>query len=212
MKRPDSKRLYFQALDLVTEAGFLKEVDWYRRCANDHVSEKRFLRESAWVILCSGFRESIVRDIFPYISLAFFDFHSAKQIVAEAAGCIELASIQFNNRRKLQSIVDIADRINATSFRSFWAGIAKDPVAAMGELPFVGPVTSWHLAKNLGFVVSKPDRHLIRLAELFGFKTSRELCLFVSRHVDESEAVVDTVLWRASALAGSPLHLVRRLS
>jgi len=36
------------------------------------------------------------------------------------------------------------------------------------QLPFIGPVTAFHLAKNLGIEAVKPDRHLCRLSKLLG--------------------------------------------
>lgn len=43
-------------------------------------SESDLLGELAWVILCSGFRERVVRRIFGKISLCFFDWASAATI------------------------------------------------------------------------------------------------------------------------------------
>src|SRR5204862_28581 len=34
--------------------------------------------------------------------------------------------------------------------------------------PYIGPVTCWHLAKNVGMDVVKPDRHLVRMAQASG--------------------------------------------
>ena len=37
-------------------------------------TESDLLREAAWVILCSGFREAVIRRMFDFISLCFCDW------------------------------------------------------------------------------------------------------------------------------------------
>ena len=61
-------------------------------------------------------------------------------------------------------------------------------------------VTCWHLAKNLGFQVAKPDRHLIRISKKAGFATPNDLCAAVAEVTGEPINVVDLVLWRYAAL------------
>jgi|SRR5580658_753581 hypothetical protein len=57
-------RFFALASDYVRCAGFLAEIEWQRARSISEFSETEFLRESAWVVLCSGFRESVVRSIF----------------------------------------------------------------------------------------------------------------------------------------------------
>jgi hypothetical protein len=65
-----------------------------------------------------------------------------------------------------------------------------------GTLPYVGPVTWRHLAKNLGAPVAKTDRHLVRLAA--GRPSVDVMCDEIGRWLGEPVAVVDIVLWRWS--------------
>jgi len=53
-----------------------------------------------------------------------------------------------------------------------------DPVDELILLPFIGPVTVWHLAKNFGLITAKPDRHLARISNALGSSGADEL-----RHV-----------------------------
>jgi 3-methyladenine DNA glycosylase/8-oxoguanine DNA glycosylase len=71
--------------------------------------------------------------------------------------------------------------------------------------PFIGPVTQYHLARNLGFNVVKPDVHLVRLAKKFSFEDADALCSAISREVGLRKGLVDLVLWRycASGPTGS---------
>jgi hypothetical protein len=59
-----------------------------------------------------------------------------------------------------------------------------------------GPVTVWQLAKNLGFDVPKPDRHLVRIAEQLGFSSPSQLCGAIADVSGEAVKVIDLVIWR----------------
>lgn len=61
---------------------------------------------------------------------------------------------------------------------------------------FVEPTTSLHLAKNIGLPVAKPDRHICRIANTFGFDKVQRLCENIARVIDEPIQVIDVVLWR----------------
>ncbi len=66
------------------------------------------------------------------------------------------------------------------------------------ELPWIGPVTVHHLAKNLGADTAKPDVHLERLARR-DRTTTHGLCRRLARQTGYRIATIDTVLWRACA-------------
>lgn len=73
-----------------------------------------------------------------------------------------------------------------------------DHVAYLIELPWIGGVTAYHLAKNLGVDVPKPDVHLERLAQREG-TTTFKLCRRLARHTGYRVATIDSILWRACA-------------
>jgi hypothetical protein len=173
-----------------------KELEWQRNVSFNAFTETDFLREAAWVVLCSGFRESIVRSVFDYISLCFCDWESADAIVSIAPICKIAALASFKNHAKLDAIVRIASNVESAGFSSFKLAVLDDPIKSLQELPFIGPITSLHLAKNLGLDVAKPDRHLVRVASRLGFASAHDVCLAISKSIDEPLKVVDLVLWR----------------
>lgn len=63
------------------------------------------------------------------------------------------------------------------------------------SLPWIGGITKYHLAKNLGVDVAKPDRWLERLAGAEGATVA--LCERLARETGDRIATVDVVLWRA---------------
>ena len=189
-------RTFADASAFVQNSEFIQEVARHRALEFCDFTESDLLRESAWVILCSGFRESIVRSVFDYVSLSFCDWESASSIVESSDACRLVAMKRFRNGRKLEAIVRVADHIHETGFDYVKREIIKDPISTLQAFPFIGPVTVWHLAKNLGCDVAKPDRHLDRLSHSLGFRDAHQLCAAVSARTGDAVSTVDLVLWR----------------
>jgi hypothetical protein len=78
--------------------------------------------------------------------------------------------------------------------------IKEGGVNYLQQFPYLGPITSLHLAKNIGLPVAKPDRHLRRIADKLGYSCVQKLCEDIARATDEPVPVVDLVLWRYSTL------------
>jgi hypothetical protein len=194
-----SKAMLFfgKAVDYVSSAKLNAEVDWQRTQCFSEFDESMLLRESAWVILCGGFREGTVRKIFDYISLCFCDWESAEVIAESSESCLQAAYSAFRNVRKLESIVEISKIVAGTGFGPLKERILENPVIELSRLPHIGPVTSVHLAKNLGLQVAKPDRHLLRVSRAFGFGDDvGVLCSTIAERTGEKVSVVDLILWR----------------
>lgn len=188
--------LFARASQYVRESSLQAEVEWQRNASVERLTESEFLRESAWVILCSGFRESVVRKIFDYVSLCFCDWESASSISESGPLCVKSALRAFRNEPKLRAIRDIACLVQRDGFSTIKAAVIADPIGELRHLPYIGPITVWHLAKNLGLNVAKPDRHLVRLANHLGFQSAAQLCTAVAEASSEQTNVVDLILWR----------------
>lgn len=192
----DALGLFSLASQYVHTAGLSEEVEWQRNSDFALFSESDLLREAAWVILCSGFRESVVQRHFDHLSLCFCDWESAEEIVFNADACRISAQVVFRNKAKLDAIISVARRIMLFGFENIRQAAITSPLEELKKLPFIGPITVLHLAKNLGLDVAKPDRHLVRLADRFGFADASDLCLAIGRSTGESTKVVDLILWR----------------
>jgi hypothetical protein len=186
----------------VASIDFDAEREWQKSVLGRPFTERDLLREAAWVILCSGFNEKVVRQRFDAISLCFCDWVSAEYIVRRAKRCRSTAISIFGNDRKIGGILDVCDYVRQKGFESLSPLIEADPIRELTKLPYIGPVTSYHLAKNIGIDVVKPDRHLTRLAAELGFCSAEIMCTSIAREVGEPAAVVDIVLWRYCALLG----------
>ena len=192
--------LYRRAKQVVVCSGYGGEVGWQESLDFDRVTESVFLREAAWVVLSSGFRESVLRRYFGLLSGAFCEWQSARRIVVERAKCRRRAMAVFGSERKIDAILTIAEHVASLGIEQVKAEIRREGVESLRELPFMGPVTSYHLAKNLGLDVVKPDRHLVRMARVSGHKSPLEMCSRVARAVGDRLSVVDLVFWRYATL------------
>jgi hypothetical protein len=187
------------------------EVEWQRQVSLDNFTETDFLREAAWVILCSGFRERLVRRVFDHISLCFCDWESASSILEADPTCRNAAMASFRNAAKLSAIVGSALHVQRWGFVAFKQAVLVDPVGELRRLSHIGPVTVWHLAKNLGLDVAKPDRHLARLSRVLGFNDADHFCGVVARASGEQRKVVDLIVWRYLADNPHPQNFSRAI-
>lgn len=190
---------FYAASEYVSRARLSQELIWQRALEFGRFTETELLREAAWVILCSGFRESLVRRIFDYVSLSFCDWESAAVIVESKDFCRAAALASFRNERKLDALCKTAEIVHLQGFSVFKDLIIMDPITQLQTLPYIGPITAFHLAKNLGLNVAKPDRHLQRLSRHFGYGSTAELCMDIANTTGEKVSVVDLKLWRYMA-------------
>ncbi len=164
------------------------------------ISEPRFLRELAWVILCGGMAESVVRKVFPAITLSFLNWRSAEEISERSSECISSATAHFRHKKKIEAIAAGARTVHNRSFPVVRDEILRDPLRSLMVFQFIGPTTAFHLAKNIGVQVAKPDRHLTRLASASGFDDVQTFCGRISVFLGEDIRKVDSVLWRFATL------------
>lgn len=175
-------------------------ADLYPRPNGADFGEADFLREGAWVILCTSFRERVIRRLFGNLSICFCNWVSARSIVDRSDICHRTALDVFRNEGKIDAIMDLVEKVDDEGFESVRARIVFDPISTLREFKYIGPVTVFHLAKNLGFQVAKPDRHLQRISERSSFSDAHELCSLIAEITSEPISVVDGVFWRLSEL------------
>lgn len=193
----------------MSEAKITKAMEWaaglvqsagldnhYLRDSSKGFKEADLLREMAWVVLCSGFREKVVRRVFSKVSLCFFDWSSAEEIATHSALCVLTASDVFGSKAKLNAIAQNAELVAQEGFQAIHQEILHSPIEALTRFRWIGPITSYHLAKNLGFEFAKPDRHLQRVCRTFGFNDAQQMCTSIAAQTNLSVAQVDTIIWR----------------
>lgn len=191
---------YLQAKIAVLKAGYFDEIEWQRERRLFDISEPELLSEAAWVILSAGMSETVVRGKFAEISSAFLSWTSARDIAEQSEACHRHALRVFNHRGKIGGIVAFAKAVAEAHFGVAKAQLASEGLRYVRRLPGLGPVTSVHLAKNLGLDVAKPDRHLCRIATVCGYADPSAMCAEISVLTDDRISVIDSVLWRYATL------------
>jgi len=191
---------YVRAKSLLIQMGYANEISWQEQRRLSHIGETEFLRESAWVVLSSGMRETVIRSKFDVISRIFFNWTSSAIIVKNGTECLARSLQVFNHRGKIRAILNICQRVHQQGFVEVKRMLLSQGVDYIRTMPYMGPVTSYHLAKNLGIDVVKPDRHLSRISERAGYSDPSDMCRQISQHVGDRLSVIDIVLWRSATL------------
>ena len=161
--------------------GYQDDITWCETvgpCA----SADDFFSEFSWAVLNSGMKEQIARKIWARIRAAI------------ARG--DAVSSVFGHPGKAKAIQDVLAR-KEELFRGYRD--AEDKLTYLESLPWIGPITRFHLAKNFGLDVCKPDRHLVRISLLYN-TTPEAMCLALSELSGDRIGTVDYVIWRAANL------------
>lgn len=165
----------------VIEAGYGGELEWVeeRRFSDD---AELFLLEYIYVVLNAGMREQVARSIYEKVIGAIAERRPVSEVFRNGLKVVAIEKM----RRDYRSVFE---RLKG----------AADPLEFLEGLPFIGKVTKYHLARNLGLDFAKPDRHLTRIAAKYG-ATVQGLCGELSRQSGDRIGTVDVVLWRAANL------------
>ena len=199
---------YLDAKAVVLSAGYDLELCWQDQQTPGDLDLTRFLRECAWVILSSGMRTAVVAKKFDGVCRAFHDFHDTRLILARPDECIEKALALFRHQGKIAAILAAVRFADGTTVDAIRAAVEQHGAIWLNHLPYIGPATSLHLAKNLGFDVAKPDRHLSRICENVGCSSVQRMCEIISEMTGDRVSVVDLVLWRFSTLDAIACNVV----
>ena len=166
------------------------EIDYIRNLLNRGTTEltaDQFFRQYCFVVLCSYWKEQYARKEWE----KYFE-----------TGNFEVIS----NRKKRAAIFNALQNVNLWFDRLMKRPDDKYKLEYIRTLPWMGgEALGYHLARNIGIDCVKPDRHLKRFAEQFGFSSPLELCQHIQKEIGGSEklGVIDLVLWRGANLWGS---------
>nr|MBA3669211.1 hypothetical protein [Sphingomonas sp.] len=130
----------------VREAGFGPSIEWSETIEQPKLATE-FASAAIYVIINGGMANAVAVHIYARCLAALADKGSADRVYGHTGKAAAIDYI-WNNRETL--------------FQSYEA--ADDKLLFLASLPFIGPVTRLHLAKNLGADIAKPDVHLERLA------------------------------------------------
>lgn len=173
---------FFKTIEQVCARGPGNEdINWSEN-VNPPVCARDFAYEYIWVVLNSGMKNSVAEKINVKVRRAIADG-------------VPVFSV-FKHPGKSAAIQEIWDR-RQHYFLKFVA--CDDVLEWCLSLPWIGPITKYHLAKNLGLDVAKPDRWLVRVAA-DNNETVDDLCKRLADATGYRVATVDLIIWRACVL------------
>lgn len=173
---------YLKLRQSIIDAGYSEEVEWAGSVSAPDDADQ-FAVEACWVILNSGMKEQVARGIWERVRPA---------LLREGACHKEL----FGHAGKRAAINRIW-QLRVDLFSEWRLKSPDKQLDYLETLPWIGPITKFHLARNLGMDVCKPDRHLVRIA---GDETPEQLCQRLAKATGDRIGQVDCVIWRAANL------------
>jgi len=169
---------------------YKKDIDWITNLKQSNITDDIFFSEYVWVVLCSG-----------------FSVKGAQAISDKLRENFDLKVIKHPLKRK-------AIEIGWNNYKIWWKHIKNlktDEVKLefLDTLPHIGGITKYHLGKNIGLNVAKPDVHLTRLADKYGFADVQFMCDTIGNHVGHERRLVDQILWRYCQIHPNYLNEMR---
>ena len=196
MTRPMTP-VFMEMLDkLESIPAYEAEIDHVRTMLSKPLREITadfFFQQYAYVVLCSYWKEQYARREWEQ----FFKTGNA-DVISNIRKRAAIMQGVTHAEEWLKNLKHYGGRKNETDLE----------ICYLDTLPMIGPVTRYHLARNIGIDCVKPDRHLIRLASEAGYemkdpqKGVEAMCRDIQKDIGDAEKLgtIDVVLWRACNL------------
>jgi 3-methyladenine DNA glycosylase Tag len=170
-------------------------LNQWRSEAPDKMTDRDLLAEYGWVVISCGLTPQVTLKHWPRLGEAFWHWHPAD--VAAHSRDVRVAALGvMKNVRKMDAILAYADDLaRAPGEMARLAALpAKEALAQLTTLPFVGANNKYHLARNLGWDVVVKTGPVPRLAAYLE-TTAEQLCETIANQTGERVRTVDLVLW-----------------
>ena len=187
-EKMDLIKIYNNMKEIVLKEGYQHEIEWVKNIPKEP-SKEVFFTEYVWVVCSSGMKNSIARKIFN-------NFCNNEDLNFQA----------IKHPHKKKAIKQVFKRLD---FYYEHFKKSKNKLMFLKNLPHIGDITKYHLARNLGINVAKPDRHLKRISNLFDFNNVQDFCNEISQSTDDSIATIDLIIWRYATLVPNYLEILK---
>jgi len=196
------------ALAFCTEGGANLEY-WRNLPKPSEISDHFFFSELTWCIYNAGMKETLIRQKWPALTDVFHDFDPDK--IVSHPGTLANALKIFNHKGKASAVISAAEKIiRDRPINQKLAAMTEDEALIYFEsYPFIGKVTRYHIARNVGFDVVKPDVHLVRISEYLGY-TPNALVQTISNLTGERRGFIDYILWQWLSWHGKKAYEIIR--
>lgn len=193
------ERIFVDSERFVRE-NFPEDLEWSGNIIKTDlkdVTKRWFFSEYVHCVYCSGFSVRIVRMKSEVLRDAYYDYDPVKVAAnPDEVWRKAMRKTAIRNKIKVKSIIKGAGVINGLEWPRFLYRAQKN-FDVFKTLPYIADKLKYHLARNIGFNVIKPDVHIERLASHFALDPF-EMCDLLSKKTGLPRHTVDSILWRAS--------------
>jgi thermostable 8-oxoguanine DNA glycosylase len=201
---------YFRGALAFANEFYQEDVDRIRSTNFNTITPEEFFREYMWCVYTSGFNAKVVSRMFPILQDIYRpldDVFAHCKINIDSVAMAHHALAICNNKRKVRAIINMAFKGGPEIKKSGWVIYKETKLSSpdkLKELPFIGPITCYHLARNIGLLnYIKPDLHLNRMAINWKFENPVELCKSIQKEFNLPLGIIDLVLWYAASTFGT---------
>jgi hypothetical protein len=173
----DILTFYQKAKALCITNGYQNEIDGVEKRKIEDQTADDFGRQFMYVILNSGMNNKIAEGIY---------IKAMKHGMTAIGHPGKRAAIEEGLIRKQEWFNELKTKKTL-----------NEQLVFLESLPWIGPITKYHLARNLGIDVAKPDRHMVRVAHHFNLPNIQKMCEAISLKTGERVGTVDVIIWRA---------------
>jgi thermostable 8-oxoguanine DNA glycosylase len=170
----------------------------------NQLSVEHFFQEYTWVVYTSGFSAKAVSRFFSKLTDIYGDYLSLSEKTLE--NIMSSVKLVCNNKQKAGSIMKMAKLMKNNIDKHGWEKYRDECLSSpelLTNLPYIGKITCYHLARNIGLLDSvKPDLHLVRAAKYWGYNDCEEMCRDVQPE-GTPLGIVDLILWYSLSSFGT---------
>lgn len=206
--------VYFKLANSFVQTHHKEDFDRIANTNFDTISPEFFFNEYIWVVYASGFSSKIVSKLYPKLLDAykpardeFLDCNKYRIDNEAREWCKKKPLSIIANKAKVNAVFEMSGREGSIlSCFGSWDEYKQsiDNPTKLQRLPYIGPITCYHLARNLGQLEwVKPDLHLTRLAKHWGFTDPIDMCKTIQKEVNMPLGLIDLVLFYAARNFGS---------
>jgi len=160
------------------------DLKWIRSRQSLVRTFDEFFEEYVYVVVASGFRGRTAARFTPLLIAC--DGDETRMLAV------------FKNKRKVAAIACVFQlRHKWDEPTGFRANVARWGIDTLINLPMIGPITKFHLARNIGLSrdVAKPDLHLVRYAAEQRQSSVQSMVESIAQSHEMTVGVVDFILW-----------------
>lgn len=203
-----AKKYFSFALKFVSN-NYQHEMNKISSVKFEEVDEDFFFKEYVWVVHATGFSAKAVGKFIPSLleaygywdRLANESFENVMIRVKTVCNNPQKAAA-VHSMAKLLVMSKVSPEGNFVSWSEWKQNNLSTPELLM-KLPYIGKVTCFHLSRNIGLLdFVKPDLHLVRMAEYWGFEDCIQMC----KHVQPPGmplGIVDLIFWYTASTFGT---------